>query len=652
MSARRARGLGETWRLARLAGARAGVTRLADITGLGGLGLPVFQAVRPAARSLTVSQGKGASPLAAKVAALLEACELATAEMLPRPEVQTPLAALSEAARRCWSGTGERLTIDLDPALPRRWVQGRVLGSGAAMPMPWDLLSLDFTRRPLEYAANSDGLATGNTREEAIFAALCELLEYHCVAEFEALAPLERRARQIRAASIGHPVLARELARVRAAGFTPHLWSIGQEHGPPVIACELFGPEPALDHMTPTGGSACHPDPAIAALGALREAVQGRATLVAGARDDIVPEHYSTGRGRARALVIASLAVSDGVLDWSAVPEPHWKTTREGLALVQAAIARVTARPVVVFDHQPPAVGLHIVHALAPGLKNRTRLRVGPPGHAAPPPSVRPSRPAQGRAVLFAGPSISGLSIPRSIELRPPALCGDLARLLDDPPAAVGLIDGSFGIAPTVWHKEIVNLLAQGVRVFGAASIGALRAAELEAFGMEGVGAVFAAYRWGAIERDDAVMLLQAPEDLGFAPLTLALVDAEYALAAVSCEPREKRTMQRIVRTMSFQMRTWDRCFAAYRARTGRAFPVPVEALAGASTLKRQDAALLIGRLVGAAGAPVSTGRSPPPMTAHYLRMLARIREGAAPGRESQSPHAAVRATAGYRRSR
>lgn len=650
MKARRGRSLGETWRLAQLAGARAGVTRLADITGLGGLGLPVFQAVRPMARSLTVSQGKGASPLAAKVAALLEASELAAAEALARPEVEQPLAALPAAALRCWSGTGEPLTIDLSPELPRPWVGGRVLGTGEPMPMPWDLLSLDFTRAPLEYAANSDGLATGNSREEAIFAALCELLEYHCVAEFEGLPPLQRRARQVRAASITDPELRREMAKVTAAGFTPCLWSIGAQRGVPVISCELFGPEPALEAMTPTGGSACHPDPAGAALGALREAVQGRATLVAGARDDIVPGHYSSGRSRTRALVSATLAVSDGVLDWSEICEPSWSNTREGLELVRAAIARVTSRPVIVFEHPSPAVGLHIVHALAPGLKNRSRRKIVAPC-SAPQSRIRRAHPMPGRAVLFAGPSLAGLTPPASIELRPPAVCGDLARLLRDPPAAIGLVDGSFGIAPTVWHKEILDLLSVGVRVLGAASIGALRAAELEAFGMEGVGAIFAAYRAGKIDRDDAVMLLQAPQELGFAPLTVALVDAERALAAICCDPEEKRMMQRVVRTMSYELRTWNRCLDAYRARAGRSFSVPADILARESSLKSQDAALLLDRLVEAAHAP-ARNRSPPPLTGHYLRMLARIQEDAAPGFRLRTSHARPRGRAACGQSR
>ena len=649
MKALRARTLHDTYRLAELAGARAGVTRVADITGLGGLGLPVFQAVRPMARSLTVSQGKGASPLAAKVAALLEASELAAAETLPPPEHETPLWALPASARRYWAGSHKPLTIHLDPAVPRRWVEGRLLGTGEAMPIPWDLLSLDFTRAPLEYAANSDGLATGNGRDEAVFAALCELLEYHCVAEFEALPPLHRRARQIRAASISDTDVLRELAKVTAAGFTPRLWSIGQQHGLPVIACELFGPEPPLDTMTPTGGSACHPDPGSAALGALREAVQGRATLVAGARDDIVPEHYSQGRTRARALVCTTLAVSDGVLDWGEIPEPAWASMREGVALLQDAIARVTERRVVVFDHPPPANGLNIVHALAPGLKNRSRQRIAASGPAPLSPVGR-MRPTPGRAVLFAGPSIVGLTLPEWIEVRQPAVCGDLARLLGELPAAVGLIDGSFGIAPTVWHKEILDLLSRGVRVLGGASIGALRAAELEDCGMEGIGAIFAAYRAGSIERDDAVMLLQAPGRLGFQPLTVALVDAEYALLAVGGDAQETRIMQRIVRTMPYELRTWDRCLDAYRTRTGRTFSVPGGVLGAQASLKRRDAELLVERLVEAAQMPATSRPPPPPMTGHYLRMVARTPIDAAPSHRSRRLRERARATAAYGR--
>ena len=628
----RARGLGDTFRLACAAGARAGVTRLADVEGLGGFGLPIFQAIRPRARSLTVSQGKGETRLAAKVSALLEACELACAENLPAPAGAVPLEALSEPARRCWAGGRPALTIDLDPALPRGWVMGQVLGTNEPMPMPWDLLSLDFTRAPLEYLANSDGLATGNTRDEAIRAALCELLEHHFLAVFETLAPMARRARQIDTGSVPQGRLRRELDRVASSGFIPRMWSLAQADCAPVIVCRLFGPEPTLDFISPTGGSGCHPDPETAALAALREAVQGRAALVAGARDDIVPEHYCAGRERARALAIATLAFTEGELDWARVPAPRCTTLHDAIMLTRRAIVRLTELPVVLFDHSPPVDGLHVVHALAPGLCNRSRRRIEPPPPFSAPARAGFAKPRPTRAVLFAGPSIAGLALPSDIALRPPAICGDLAALMSAPPIAVGLVDGQFGVAPTVWHKEILELLASGVRVLGAASIGALRAAELADEGMEGVGAIYEAYRSGTIERDDAVMLLQAPAEFDFEPLSLALVDAECTLYTVDCSRPERRMMQRIVRTMCYQTRSWPRCLVAFRTRTGRDFPVALDDLERMPSLKRHDAALLINRLrEKACDGPLRPPSPAPPLNNHYLRMVARRSEALEP---------------------
>ncbi|MEO7569605.1 MAG: SagD family bacteriocin biosynthesis docking scaffold, partial [Croceibacterium sp.] len=98
----RCRSLSGTLELAVRAAAKAGVTRAADITAFAVPGVPVFQAIRPQARSLTVSQGKGTSPTAAIVSALLESVELWSAEELVQPETKQPLADLSEAEIRAW----------------------------------------------------------------------------------------------------------------------------------------------------------------------------------------------------------------------------------------------------------------------------------------------------------------------------------------------------------------------------------------------------------------------------------------------------------------------------------------------------------------------------------------------------------------------
>jgi hypothetical protein len=137
-------------------------------------------------------------------------------------------------------------------------------------------------------------------------------------------------------------------------------------------------------------------------------------------------------------------------------------------------------------------------------------------------------------AIIFAGPSLPPRLRPAAepgIEWRPPLRQGELYRAALTGPAAIGVIDGYFEVVPTVWHKEILWAMAQGIHVFGAASIGALRAAELDVFGMRGIGHIYEAYRDGVLEDDDEVAVLHGPEELGYPPLTEAMVNIRATLA-------------------------------------------------------------------------------------------------------------------------
>ena len=98
-------------------------------------------------------------------------------------------------------------------------------------------------------------------------------------------------------------------------------------------------------------------------------------------------------------------------------------------------------------------------------------------------------------AIVFVGPSLAGAhpAPPPGVTLAGPAAAGDLYRAARAGARTIGLADGVFEDRPTVWHKEILWALERGVRVIGAASLGALRAAECAPYGMEGVGRVFEA---------------------------------------------------------------------------------------------------------------------------------------------------------------
>src|SRR5206468_4971333 len=131
------------------------------------------------------------------------------------------------------------------------------------------------------------------------------------------------------------------------------------------------------------------------------------------------------------------------------------------------------------------------------------------------------------KAVVFAGPSLPPPLRPAVPELDwcPPVRQGEFYRAAVERPAIIGLIDGYFEVMPSVWHKEVLWAMAQGIHVYGASSMGALRAAELAAFGMIGVGAIFEAYRDGAIEDDDEVAVVHGPPELGYVQLSEAMVN-------------------------------------------------------------------------------------------------------------------------------
>jgi hypothetical protein len=108
----------------------------------------------------------------------------------------------------------------------------------------------------------------------------------------------------------------------------------------------------------------------------------------------------------------------------------------------------------------------------------------------------------------------------------PPAAQGDIVAAVQNcRPSAILLVDGTFQGEPAVRHKEILWAISRGIHVFGAASMGALRAAELCRHGMIGVGMIYRWYRRFPLLPDDAVAVLHGPPELGFRALTHALVD-------------------------------------------------------------------------------------------------------------------------------
>jgi hypothetical protein len=137
-----------------------------------------------------------------------------------------------------------------------------------------------------------------------------------------------------------------------------------------------------------------------------------------------------------------------------------------------------------------------------------------------------------GKPVVFLGPTLP-IATARAVcdaTYLPPVCQGDILRAAQSRPPAIAIIDGIFANAPTIRHREILWVLSQGIPIFGAASMGALRAAELADHGMIGHGVIYRWYRRFPMAPDDAVAITHAPREIGSAPLSDAMVDIRQSL--------------------------------------------------------------------------------------------------------------------------
>jgi hypothetical protein len=179
------------------------------------------------------------------------------------------------------------------------------------------------------------------------------------------------------------------------------------------------------------------------------------------------------------------------------------------------------------------------------------------------------------RTVVFVGPSLplteARAILPRAVYL-PPARQADLLSAVETyQPDVIGLIDGAFGTASSVWHKEILYAIERGARVYGAASMGALRAIELASFGMLGIGEIYTSYASGALTDDDEVAVAHADATDGYRALTLPLVNLRATLNLARSDGRisaaEHDLLLKAAKSLYFADRRLDAILAAAVAR-------------------------------------------------------------------------------------
>ncbi|WP_025661767.1 TfuA-like protein [Rhizobium sp. IBUN] len=166
--------------------------------------------------------------------------------------------------------------------------------------------------------------------------------------------------------------------------------------------------------------------------------------------------------------------------------------------------------------------------------------------------------------VVFLGPTISAAEASQHLDAHylPPAGCGDVVRaVVDYAPSTIALIDGAFAQSPAVRHQEILWAMSKGIRLYGAASMGALRAAELAQFGMMGHGLIFRWYRRNVLADDADVTVPMAPPEMGSKGIGEALFDIRMTLKRAEREGlidrRVRLQLEELSRSLHFMTRSF-----------------------------------------------------------------------------------------------
>jgi len=351
-----------------------GITRVATITGLDVIGIPVVAVTRPNSRSIAVAQGKGLSLAAAKVSGLMEAIENFHAERIRAPllleswEDMCERGAMLDLSRLPRAGGGT-----FDPKARILWIQGHEAIGRRQVWLPFEVVHTDYTM-PLHGASGAflmsdSGVASGNHPLEATSHAICEVVERDAVTLWH-FAPTEaRRASQVDLATVQDEACRLVLERFERADVRVGVWEATSDVGIPAFICTIVDAAPSpWRPLLPATGTGCHPCREIALLRALTEAAQTRLTVISGSRDDLGLSSYrSSDRDATKATL--ELMTAPAERGFSDGPSLVSSTFNEDVAWELKGLEAAGIEEVAIVDLSLPEYGIPVVRVVIPGLE-------------------------------------------------------------------------------------------------------------------------------------------------------------------------------------------------------------------------------------------------------------------------------------------
>jgi YcaO-like protein with predicted kinase domain len=354
-----------------------GITRVANVTGLDQVGIPVVMVCRPNSRSVAVSQGKGIDLASARASGLMEAAELYHAETAVLPlrlatyeelRYQHNVVEVDELPRE----SGSRF----QPNLRLLWCEGFDLLSGENVLVPYEMVHTNYTM-PLPdghgcFPASSNGLASGNRLIEAISQAICEVIERDATTLWKLRGEEKLNDNRLDLGSVDDRICRKILGKLERAGLYVAVWDITSDVGIAGFACFIVPQaDSTMWHSMVATGYGCHPAREIALARAVTEAAQARLTVISGLRDDFRRDSYD--RWLDPDLVRAmrrSITASEPTRRFGDVPHRDGETIEDDVEWELKCIRKAGIRRVVLVDLTKPEFGLPVVRVIAPGLES------------------------------------------------------------------------------------------------------------------------------------------------------------------------------------------------------------------------------------------------------------------------------------------
>jgi len=350
-----------------------GITRIANVTGLDRIGIPVVMVCRPNSRSIAVSQGKGLTLNAAKASGLMESVESWHAERIELPLKLGSFADLS----------ANHAFIDIDrlpamrgsryqPGLPILWVESVNLLDDTGFWLPYEIVH-SFYAHPAPagsgcFAQSSNGLASGNHYLEAVAHAICECVERDASSLWHHRSKARRDATKLDQDTIADECWVELLAKLERADLAVTVWNTTSDTGIPSFECVVLDTTQAGVH--PGQGAGCHPSKSIALVRAITEAVQVRTTYIAGSRDDLTHAEFTPDELEQRNRSFHDLVGSaPGKVDFKQLETHEFRSFEQDVDWLLHRLGAVGIDQVLCVDLSKASLDIPVVRVVIPGLE-------------------------------------------------------------------------------------------------------------------------------------------------------------------------------------------------------------------------------------------------------------------------------------------